>query len=34
MDFNALLGTFANNLLPILVLSAAGFCSRQGTLDR
>lgn len=25
MDFNALLATFANNLLPILVLSAAGF---------
>jgi predicted permease len=25
MDFNALLDTFANNLLPILVLSAAGF---------
>jgi predicted permease len=25
MDFNALLSTFANNLLPILVLSAAGF---------
>ena len=25
MDLNALLGTFANNLLPILLLSAAGF---------
>jgi predicted permease len=25
LDFNALLDTFANNLLPILVLSAAGF---------
>jgi len=25
MDFNALIATFANNLLPILLLSAAGF---------
>ena len=25
MDFNALLTTFANNLLPILLISGAGF---------